>query len=66
MTTTIVKKLMLKKEEKELLKKATYPIWDIDKIDSEKDIAENILGLGTFKKFGKLVARIADYAGNKQ
>ena len=66
---TTIKKLMLKEEEKELLKKAARLIWDIGDIDSENDIAENILGLcntvTTFEELGDLVSSIADCAENE-
>lgn len=62
-----IKKLVLKEEEKELLHKAANLIWDIGEIDSENDIAENILGLNissmnvtTFEDLGNLIALIAD------
>lgn len=62
-----IKKLVLKEEEKELLHKAANLIWDIGEIDSENDIAENILGLNissrnvtTFEDLGDLIALIAD------
>ena len=66
---TTIKKLMLKEEEKELLKKVARLIWAIGDIDSENDIAENILGLcntvTTFEELGDLVSVIADSAENE-
>ena len=66
---TTIKKLMLKEEEKELLKKVARLLWDIGEVDSENDIAENILGLcntvTTFEELGDLVASVADSAENE-
>lgn len=64
-----ITKLMLKEEEKELLKKAARLIWDIGDIDSGNDIAENVLGfcntVTTFEELGDLVSSIADCAENE-
>ncbi len=66
---TTIKKLMLKEEEKELLKKAARLIWDIGVVDYENDIAENILGfcnsVTSFEELGDLVATVADSAENE-
>lgn len=66
---TTIKKLMLKEEEKELLKKVARLLWDIGEIDSENDIAENILGLcntiTTFEELGDLIVSVADSAKNE-
>jgi hypothetical protein len=57
---------MLNKEEKELLKKVARLLWDLGEIDSENDIAENILVLcntvTTFEELGDLVISIVDRA----
>ena len=62
----IINRLMLNKEEKELLKKVARLLWDLGEIDSENDIAENILGLcntvTTFEELGDLVISIVDRA----
>ena len=66
---TTIRKLILKEEEKELLQKAARLIWDIDEVDSENNIAENILGfcntITTFGELGDLIAAIADSAENE-
>ena len=65
----IIKRLMLNKEEKELLKKVARLLWDLSEIDSENDIAENILGLcntvTTFEELGDLIVSIGDSAENE-
>lgn len=64
-----IKKLMLKEEEKELLRKVANLLWNIGEVDSENDIAENILGLcntvTTFEELGDLVISVADSAENE-
>lgn len=66
---TTIKKLMLKEEEKELLRKVARLLWDIGEVDSENDIAENILGfcntVTTLEELGDLVASVADSAENE-
>ena len=66
---TTIKKLMLKEEEKELLRKTARLIWDIGEVDSENNIAENILGfcntVTTLEELGDLVMSIADSAENE-
>lgn len=66
---TTIKKLMLKEEEKELLRKVANLLWDIGEIDSENDIAENILGfcntVTTFEELGDLVMSVTDSAENE-
>lgn len=66
---TTIKRLMLNKEEKELLSKVARLLWDIGEVDSENNIAENILGLcntiTTFEELGDLVMSIADSAENE-
>lgn len=61
-----IERLMLNKEEKELLKKVARLLWDLGEIDSENNIAENILGLcntvTTFEELGDLAISIADHA----
>ena len=63
----IINRLMLNKEEKELLKKVAHLLWDLGEIDSENDIAANILGfcgdtVTTFEELGDLVISIVDRA----
>lgn len=62
----ITKRLMLNKEEKELLKKVARLLWDLGELDAENDIAVNTLGLcntvTTFEELGDLVISIADHA----
>ena len=66
---TTIQKLMLTEEEKKLLKKAARLIWDIGDVDSENNIAENILGfcntVTTLEELGDLVASVADCAENE-
>lgn len=61
-----IERLMLNKEEKELLKKVARLLWNLGEIDSENTIAENILGLcntvTTFEELGDLTISIADHA----